>query len=196
MARHVPAQKTSTPTQKPGALMTSHKPAHLVTGLAVIAAGAASTLAAAYTVSQAALPYPVSIFATGIAATLTASLALMPMTLAPAYGDALRKGKARGQLLGLTVMILAVDGALQMNAVNVAAKALGHEHVNHLVAGAVIALFQLSTFFLRGSLIEAHHERQSAIAAERLALEQLADRREKRRRAKRRKAGPRLRAVA
>lgn len=170
--------------------MSKHHSAHLVTGLAVIAAGAASTLAAAYAVSQAALPYPVSLLATSIAATLTASLALMPMFLAPAYGDALRKGKARGRLLGLTCMILAVDGALQMNAVTVAAKALGHEHVNHLVAGSVIALFQLSTFFIRGSLIEAHHERQSAIAAERLALEQLQDRREKRRRARRRKAAP------
>jgi hypothetical protein len=168
--------------------MSQHHSAHLVTGLAIISAGAASTLAAAYTVSQAALPYPVSIFATAIAATLTASLALMPMTLAPAYGDAIRNGTARGRILGLTIMILAVDGALQLNAVSVAAHALGHDHVNHLIAGSVIALFQLSTFFLRGSLIEAHHERQSAIAAERLAFEQLADRREKRRRAKRRKA--------
>ena len=176
--------------------MTKHRSAHLVTGLAIMSAGAASTLAAAYTVSQANLPYPVSIFATAIAATLTASLALMPMTLAPAYGDAIRNGTARGRILGLTLMILAVDGALQLNAVSVAAHALGHEHINHLAAGAVIALFQLSTFFLRGSLIEAHHERQSAIAAERLAFEQLADRREKRRRARRRKAGPQLRAVA
>ena len=156
-----------------------HKAAHFITGCAVVAAGAVSTIIATYVLSRAALPPDVRVAAMVAGSVLVASLALMPMFLAPAYGDALRTGKARGQLLLLTLMVLAVDGAMQLQSVSVIAKALGHEHVNHWAAGAVIALFQAATFFIRGSLIEAYNERKAADMAAAIELEKLVQKREK-----------------
>lgn len=169
---------------------TSHRPAHFVTGMAVVAAGAASTLMAVYTVSKATLPHDVRICAMIIVGVLTASLALMPMFLAPAYGDAIRNGKARKHLLALTIVILFVDGLMQMNAINVIAEAMKIDHVNHIAAFAGIAGFQLATFFIRGKLIEAHNERQAEVARQQLAiaeqaveLEKLAAKKERNRKA-------------
>lgn len=177
-----------------------HHAAHFVIGTAVVAAGAASTLAATYQVYLLPLPDPLHKIAAGIAAILTAALSLSPLFLAAPFGDT--KTKTRWHILALTAMIMVCDGALQINAINTAAGLLGHTHVNHFAVGIVIALFQAATFFLRGALNQAANERQAEIDAAALAIKQeqtrqqeLADNRERRKKRERAKRREHLRSI-
>lgn len=93
------------------------------------------------------------------------TMALTPMFLAKPHGEALEGGNAQSGLMVIVLMVMALDGALQVHAASVIMEALKIELPAWWIMAIFAALFQLSMFFMRGTLFATTKEIQELIDA-------------------------------
>lgn len=169
-------KKVELPDQAP-----KFKEGHVATFIVTVISGAISSLALAYHVYDAA---SISVEAVKWAFVLLAGafafgMAMVPMSLARAHGTAIEGASAQNAILGIVLMVMLIDGALQVHAAHFIMDALQVKGVSiwYLVIGA--CAFQFAMFFIRGALhqatseisalIEAREERLAAIEARKRA---------------------------
>jgi hypothetical protein len=139
----------------------------LVTGAVTILSGVISAAALALHVwADLETPMPELTIAFAILAGLFALLmAVSPMSLARAHGEAMEGGQAQAAILFIVFGLMIVDGALQVHAVSYLAKLMGIALPNIWILVGIAAVFQLSMFFIRGALFAASREIRELIEA-------------------------------
>jgi hypothetical protein len=140
-----------------------HYATMFLTGLS----GTISALAASYHIHAGATfsMWEVKLVFTVLGGVFALTMALMPMFLARPHGEAMEGGNAQSGLMLIVLMVMALDGALQVHAATVILEALAIEVPAWWVMAIGAALFQLSMFFMRGTLFAATREIQELIDA-------------------------------
>jgi hypothetical protein len=163
---------------------------HFVTVFLTLVSGTISALAASYHIHAAATfsIAEVKWAFVVLGGMFALTMALTPMFLARPHGEAFEGGNAQSGLMIIVLMVMALDGALQVHAATVIMESLKLAVPDWWIMAIGAGLFQLSMFFMRGTLFAATKEIQSLIDARAHDLEmaavyakeqQLAQRREK-----------------
>lgn len=162
---------------------------HLVTVFLTLVSGTISALAASYHIHAAAtftVPEVKWAFVV-LGGVFALTMALTPMFLARPHGEAFEGGNAQTGLMLIVLMVMMLDGALQIHAASVIMESLKIALPAWWVMAIGAGLFQISMFFMRGTLFATTKEIQSLIdarahevelAAAYAKQEQLAKRRE------------------
>jgi len=140
---------------------------HIVTFSVTVVSGLISALALSYHVHRdAGIDAEAVKWAFVILAGLFAfGMAMAPISLARAHGESMEGGNAQTGLLIIVLMMMAIDGALQVHAAVFLIETFGVKPPGYWTLGIGAALFQLAMFFVRGNLYAAHAEIQSLIDA-------------------------------
>jgi hypothetical protein len=170
----------------------------LVTGAVTIISGLISAIALAYHLERDAV-FTIEGVKTALvilAGLFAFGMAMTPMSLARAHGESIEGGSAQSAILGIVLLVMVVDGALQVHAAHFILSTFGKEvALWQLAIGAVC--FQVSFFFVRGALYQARSEIRALIDAKAERLEAIRIREREAVNAKRREdyAHQKLRAV-
>lgn len=160
---------------------------HAVTLAVTVASGLISALALGHHV-QASLTWAgwtkdaAVILASGFAF-LTA---MTPISLARAHGESMEGGNPQTSLLVIVLMLMVVDGALQVHAVQYVVKSMGMAALPLWAVCALAGLWQMSLFFVRGALVSSQKEIRDLIEAREQHLREVAAYAKERELAKRR----------
>lgn len=149
---------------------------HILTVFLTIVSGLISALAASYHI------YIDATFAvvevkwafTVLGGVFALTMALTPMFLARPHGEAFEGGNPQSGLMLIVLMVMALDGALQVHAASVIIEALNYQLPAWWVMAIGAGLFQLSMFFMRGTLFAVTKELQVMIDAREERIEQAA----------------------
>lgn len=149
---------------------------HVATVFLTLLSGTISALAASYHIHAAATfaLVEVKVAFTVLGGLFALTMALMPMFLAKPHGEAMEGGNAQSGLMIIVLMVMALDGALQIHAATVIMEALEIPLPAWWLMAIGAALFQMSMFFMRGTLFAATKEIQSLIDARAHDLEMAA----------------------
>ena len=149
---------------------------HGVTVFLTIVSGAISALAASYHIHAAAefTVEEVKVAFTVLGGVFALSMALTPMFLARPHGSAIEGGNAQSGLMLIVLMVMALDGSLQIHAASVIMKALDIALPAWWVMAIGAGLFQLAMFFMRGMLFACSREIQDLIDARQHDIEMAA----------------------
>lgn len=140
---------------------------HFVTVFLTLVSGTISALAASYHIHSAATFGSVEVkwaFVV-LGGVFALTMALTPMFLARPHGEALEGGNAQSGLMLIVLMVMVLDGALQVHAASVIMESLKIALPAWWIMAIGAGLFQLSMFFMRGTLFAATKEIQSLIDA-------------------------------
>ena len=140
---------------------------HAVTVFLTLVSGTISALAASYHIHAAAtfsVPEVKTAFVV-LGGVFALTMALTPMFLARPHGEALEGGNAQSGLMLIVLMVMALDGALQAHAASVIMEALSIGLPAWWIMAIGAGLFQLSMFFMRGTLFACSREIQEMIDA-------------------------------
>jgi hypothetical protein len=139
---------------------------HVVTFGVTVISGALSALALGHHVHEA-LDWSgwTKLAAVGLASAFAFGTAMCPIALARAHGESQEGGNAQSALLVIVLMLMVVDGALQVHAVQYLVKSMDMAALPLWAVCAIAALFQLSLFFVRGALYASTRETQELIDA-------------------------------
>lgn len=145
-----------------------------VTGAVTILSGIISAAALALHVwTDLKTPVPELTIAFAVLAGLFALLmAVSPMSLARAHGEALEGCPAQSAILVIVFGLMIVDGALQVHAVSYLMKLMGLTLPNIWILVGIAAVFQMSMFFIRSALFAASREIRELIEARQHELAQ------------------------
>lgn len=139
---------------------------HMVTFAVTVVSGLISALALAYHVHRdAEIGEEAVKWAFVILSGLFAfGMAMAPISLARAHGESFEGGNAQTGLLIIVLMLMAIDGALQVHAIKFLVETFhGAKAPSTWILAIGAGLFQLAMFFVRGNLYAAHTEIQSLI---------------------------------
>ena len=137
---------------------------HIVTFAVTVISGLISALALGYHIyTDATMSEPVKWAFIALGSLFAFGMAMTPISLARAHGESMDGGNPQTGLLFIVMMIMFVDGALQVHAASFLIKEMGMgvPSIWFLVAGA--ALMQIALFFVRGLLYGASKEIQEMI---------------------------------
>lgn len=140
---------------------------HAVTVFLTLVSGTISALAASYHIHASAtftVPEVKTAFVI-LGGVFALTMALTPMFLARPHGEALEGGNAQSGLMLIVLMVMALDGALQVHAASVIMEALSIGLPAWWIMAIGAGLFQLSMFFMRGTLFACSREIQEMIDA-------------------------------
>lgn len=140
---------------------------HAVTVFLTLVSGTISALAASYHIHAAAtfsVPEVKTAFVI-LGGVFALTMALTPMFLARPHGEAIEGGNAQSGLMLIVMMVMCLDGALQVHAASVILEALKIALPAWWIMAIGAALFQLSMFFMRGTLFATSREIQDMIDA-------------------------------
>ena len=139
---------------------------HLTTFAVTVISGAISALALGHHVHEA-LDWSgwTKLAAVGLASAFAFGTAMTPISLARAHGESQEGGNAQSALLVIVLMLMIVDGALQVHAVQYLVKSMDMAALPLWAVCTIAALFQLSLFFVRGALYASTRETQELIDA-------------------------------
>lgn len=139
---------------------------HLTTFAVTVISGALSALALGHHVHEA-LTWTgwTKQAAVGLASAFAFGTAMCPIALARAHGESQEGGTAQSALLVIVLMLMVVDGALQVHAVQYLVKSMDMAPLPLWAVCAIAGLFQLSLFFVRGALYASTRETQELIDA-------------------------------
>lgn len=140
---------------------------HFVTVFLTLVSGTISALAASYHIHDAATFDVAEVkWAFVVLGGLFAlTMALTPMFLARPHGEAFEGGNAQSGLMLIVLMVMMLDGALQVHAASVIMESLSIALPAWWIMAIGAGLFQLSMFFMRGALFAATKEIQELIDA-------------------------------
>jgi hypothetical protein len=140
---------------------------HAVTVFLTLVSGTISALAASYHIYAAATfsVAEVKLAFVILGGVFALTMALTPMFLARPHGEAIEGGNAQSGLMLIVLMVMALDGALQVHAASVIMEALDIPLPAWWIMAIGAALFQLSMFFMRGTLFACSREIQDMIDA-------------------------------
>jgi hypothetical protein len=160
---------------------------HVVTFGVTVISGALSALALGHHVHEA-LDWSgwTKLAAVGLASAFAFGTAMAPISLARAHGESQEGGNAQSALLVIVLMLMFVDGALQVHAVQYLVKSMNMAALNLWACIGLAALFQLSLFFVRGALYASTRETQELIDAREHHLREIEAHAKARKNAKRR----------
>lgn len=161
-------KKTNVPSIAP-----KFKEVHLAAVFLTLVSGTISALAASYHIHDAAtFSVPAIKWAfVALGGTFALTMALMPMFLAKPHGEAMEGGNAQSGLMLIVLMIMALDGSLQVHAATVIMHSLNIDPPSWWIMAIGAGLFQLSMFFMRGTLFATTKEIQELIDARAHELE-------------------------
>ena len=139
---------------------------HLTTFAVTVISGALSALALGHHVHEA-LTWDgwTKLAAVGLASAFAFGTAMCPIALARAHGESQEGGAAQSALLVIVLMLMIVDGALQVHAVQYLVKSMNMAPLPLWAVCTLAGLFQLSLFFVRGALYASTRETQELIDA-------------------------------
>ena len=139
---------------------------HLTTFAVTVISGALSALALGHHVHEA-LGWTgwTKLAAVGLASAFAFGTAMCPIALARAHGESQEGGAAQSALLVIVLMLMIVDGALQVHAVQYLVKSMNMAPLPFWAVCTLAGLFQLSLFFVRGALYASTRETQELIDA-------------------------------
>ena len=160
---------------------------HSVTLAVTVASGLISALALGHHV-QVALTWTgwtkdAAVILASVFAFLTA---MTPISLARAHGESMEGGNPQSALLVIVLMLMAVDGALQVHAVQYVVKSMGMAELSMWAVCTPAGLWQMAMFFVRGALTASQKEIRDIIAAQEQHLKEVAAYAKERELAKRR----------
>jgi hypothetical protein len=160
---------------------------HVVTFAVTVISGALSALALGHHVHEA-LDWAgwTKLAAVGLASAFAFGTAMAPISLARAHGESQEGGNAQSALLVIVLMLMFVDGALQVHAVQYLVKSMDMAALPLWAVCTIAALFQLSLFFVRGALYASTRETQELIDAREHHLREIEAHAKARKNAKRR----------
>ena len=160
---------------------------HVVTFTVTVISGALSALALGHHVHEA-LDWTgwTKLAAVGLASAFAFGTAMCPIALARAHGESQEGGNAQSALMVIVLMLMAVDGALQVHAVQYLVKSMDMAALPLWAVCTIAALFQLSLFFVRGALYASTRETQELIDAREQHLREIEAHAKARKNAKRR----------
>jgi len=162
------SKKTSLPAAAP-----KFPEVHIVTVFLTLVSGTISALAASYhihadaTFSVAEVKWAF----VGLGGVFALTMALIPMFLARPHGEAFEGGNAQTGLMTIVLMVMALDGALQVHACTVIMESLSMAIPAWWIMAIGAGLFQVSMFFMRGTLFATTREIQDLIDARAHELE-------------------------
>ena len=160
---------------------------HSVTLAVTVASGLISALALGHHVQQALTWTGWTKDAAVILSSLFAFLtAMTPISLARAHGESMEGGNPQSALLVIVLMLMVVDGALQVHAVQYLVKSMQMPALNLWACIGLAAVFQMALFFVRGALYASTKETQDLIDAREHHLKEVAAHAKARELAKRR----------
>jgi hypothetical protein len=141
--------------------------AHAISLGVAITSGLITTAAACYHIYDAATFSHTAVkwLFVGLAGIFTFGLSMTPIAIARAHGSAIEGGNPQSALLIIVLMIMALDGAMQVHAVTVIVNSFGAKPLNIWWLAIGAALFQLAMYFLRSALYAASAEIQEMIDA-------------------------------
>jgi hypothetical protein len=147
---------------------------HVITGIVTVISGLISALALGFHIYRDAV-IDVELVKWGfviLAGLFAFGMALTPMSLARAHGESIEGASAQNAILGIVLLVMIVDGALQVHAAHFLMATFGYTEVPVWQIGIIAAAFQIAMFFVRGALYQARKEIQELIDAknERLAV--------------------------
>jgi membrane-associated HD superfamily phosphohydrolase len=139
---------------------------HLVTFGVTVISGALSALALGHHVHEA-LDWSgwTKLAAVGLASAFAFGTAMAPISLARAHGESQEGGNAQSALLVIVLMLMVVDGALQVHAVQYIVKSMGMAELAMWAVCLIAGLWQMAMFFVRGALTASQKEIRDIIAA-------------------------------
>lgn len=149
---------------------------HIVTFAATVVSGLISTVALSYHVwidlktDLEAIRWTFTILAGAFAFLM----AMTPISLARAHGEAIEGGTAQSVIMFIVLMTMIIDGALQVHAAHYIIKMMGQEPPAIWMLAIGAGLFQLSMFMVRGGLYAASREIRELIDARQERLDQAA----------------------
>jgi hypothetical protein len=154
------------PTNLPATAPKFHE-VHIVTVFLTVVSGSISALAASYHI------YADAVFSVEavkwafvvLGGVFALTMALTPMFLARPHGEAFEGGNAQTGLMVIVLMVMALDGALQVHAATVIMESLSISPPAWWIMAIGAALFQLSMFFMRGQIFATTKEIQGFIDA-------------------------------
>ena len=160
---------------------------HVVTFAVTVISGALSALALGHHVHEA-LDWSgwTKLAAVSLASAFAFGTAMCPIALARAHGESQEGGNAQSALLVIVLMLMVVDGALQVHAVQYLVKSMDMAALPLWAVCTIAALFQLSLFFVRGALYASTRETQELIDAREQHLREIEAHAKARKNAKRR----------
>jgi hypothetical protein len=160
---------------------------HVVTFGVTVISGALSALALGHHVYEA-LDWSgwTKIAAVGLASAFAFGTAMAPISLARAHGESQEGGTAQSALLVIVLMLMVVDGALQVHAVQYLVQSMDMAALPIWAVCTIAGLFQLSLFFVRGALYASTRETQELIDAREQHLREIEAHAKARKNAKRR----------
>jgi hypothetical protein len=160
---------------------------HIVTFTVTVASGLLSALALGHHVHEA-LDWTgwTKQAAVALASAFAFLTAMTPISLARAHGESQEGGNPQSAILVIVLMLMVVDGALQIHAVQYMVTSMGMEALSLWVLVALAALWQMALFFVRGALYASTRETQELIDARAHHLKEVAAYAKERELAKRR----------
>jgi membrane-associated HD superfamily phosphohydrolase len=160
---------------------------HSVTLAVTVASGLISALALGHHVQQALTWTGWTKDAAVILSCLFAFLtAMTPISLARAHGESMEGGNPQSALLIIVLMLMVVDGALQVHAVQYIVKSMGMAELAMWAVCLIAGLWQMAMFFVRGALTASQKEIRDIIAAREHHLREIEAHAKARKNAKRR----------
>ena len=100
--------------------------------------------------------------------------AMTPISLARAHGESMEGGNPQTALLVIVLMLMVVDGALQVHAVQYVVKSMGMAELALWAVCALAGLWQMAMFFVRGALVSSQKEIRDLIDAREQHLKEVA----------------------
>ena len=148
---------------------------HVVTFGVTVISGALSALALGHHV-QAELDWTgwTKQAAVALASAFAFGTAMCPIALARAHGESQDGGNAQSALMVIVLMLMFVDGALQVHAVQYLVASMQMAALPIWAVCVIAGLFQLSLFFVRGALYASTRETQELIDAREQHLKEVA----------------------
>jgi hypothetical protein len=149
---------------------------HIVTGIVTVVSGLISALALAYHIHRDAVieAEAVKWAFVVLSGAFAFGMAMTPMSLARAHGESIEGGSAQSAILGIVILVMIVDGALQVHAAAFLMELLGYKDAPLWALGLIAGAFQIAMFFIRGALYQASTEIKSLIEARQERIEQAA----------------------
>lgn len=145
---------------------------HGVTLAVTVVSGAISALALGHHVHEALTwtgwTKPATVTLASAFAFLTA---MTPISLARAHGESIEGGPAQSAILAIVVMLMTVDGALQVHAVQYIIKSMGMAELALWAVCLLAGVWQLAMFFVRGALTASAREIRDLIKARQQELD-------------------------
>lgn len=103
-------------------------------------------------------------------------MAIIPVAMAKAHGEAITGGVAESSILAVVVMIMVVDGSMQWHAIVTILEGMNVKVPAWWALLLIIASFQLAMFMARGALANSSQEQQEMLDSKNERLEAIAAR--------------------